>query len=121
MQPQATAALAAARGEKRFKNAGMVPELKRTNLTVEVTGDDDVVLQSYPGALSQIITNLILNSITHAYAPHEVGHLTINIERQDNKVCLHYSDDGKGIPVEHQAGYNLTNIGFEIDGAQRFT
>lgn len=77
------------------------PELKRTNLTVEVTGDDDVVLQSYPGALSQIITNLILNSITHAYAPHEVGHLTINIERQDDKVCLHYSDDGKGIPVEH--------------------
>lgn len=79
------------------------PELKRTNLTIELTGEDDVILQSYPGALSQIITNLILNSIVHAYEPHEVGRLTITIERQEDKVCLHYSDDGKGIPVEHHA------------------
>lgn len=79
------------------------PELKRTNLTVEITGEDDLILQSYPGALSQIITNLILNSITHAYAPHEAGRLTITIERQADKICLHYSDDGRGIPPEHHA------------------
>lgn len=79
------------------------PELKRTNLTVEIMGENDVVLQSYPGALSQIITNLILNSITHAYAPNEAGRLTITIECQDDKVYLHYSDDGKGIPVEDHA------------------
>lgn len=76
------------------------PELKRTQLTVEISGEDDVVLQSYPGALSQIITNFILNSITHAYAPGDAGHLAITLERQEDKVILHYSDDGKGIPVE---------------------
>lgn len=77
------------------------PELKRTQLTVEISGEDDVVLQSYPGALSQIITNLILNSITHAYAPGEAGRLAITIEHQEDNVILHYSDDGKGIPVEN--------------------
>ena len=79
------------------------PELKRTNLTVEIIGEGDVVLQSYPGALSQIITNLILNSIAHAYAPNETGRLTITIERQQDKVYLYYSDDGKGIPVANHA------------------
>lgn len=79
------------------------PELKRTNLTVEIAGEGDVVLQSYPGALSQIITNLILNSITHAYAPNAAGRLTITIERQQDKVYLHYSDDGRGIPAANHA------------------
>lgn len=79
------------------------PALKRTNLMVDIMGEDDLVLQSYPGALSQIITNLILNSITHAYGPHGVGRLTITIERQNDKVYLYYSDDGKGIPAEDHA------------------
>jgi PAS domain S-box-containing protein len=78
------------------------PELKRTKLTVEINGDEDVVLQSYPGALSQIVTNLVLNSIIHAYPPDATGRLTITIARQLERVSLRYSDDGAGIPPEHQ-------------------
>lgn len=82
--------------------ASLQPELKRTRLLVAVSGDEDLVLQSYPGALSQIMTNLIVNSITHAYAPDADGHLTITIGQQNDKACLTYGDDGKGIPTEDQ-------------------
>lgn len=78
------------------------PELKRTRLTVTISGDDELMLKSYPGALSQIITNFIINSITHAYPPDSTGHLTITIARQQDKVCLYYGDDGQGIPPEQQ-------------------
>ncbi|MCE7981629.1 MAG: PAS domain-containing protein [Caldilinea sp. CFX5] len=78
------------------------PELKRTQLTVAIKGDETIVLQSYPGALSQIITNLVLNSIIHGYPSDTVGRLTITLQRQADKVCLHYADDGVGIPPEHQ-------------------
>lgn len=77
------------------------PELKRTQLIVTVNGDEDLVLQSDPGALSQIITNLIFNSIAHAYEPDAHGHLTIMVNQQNDQACLEYSDDGKGIPNEH--------------------
>ncbi|MBX3011372.1 MAG: PAS domain-containing protein [Caldilineaceae bacterium] len=78
------------------------PELKRTKLQVAVSGDDTLVLQSYPGALSQIMTNLIMNSVTHAYAPDTVGHLTIQVARQGDNARLTYADDGKGISPEDQ-------------------
>lgn len=77
------------------------PELKRTKLTVVITGAEELVLQSYPGALSQIITNLVLNSMIHAYTPEAVGCLRIAIQRQADKVCIQYADDGAGILPEH--------------------
>lgn len=80
--------------------ASLRPELKRTHLTVAVVGDEELVLPSYPGALSQIMTNLIMNSVTHAYAPDAYGRLTITIKRQADKACLEYADDGQGIPPE---------------------
>ncbi len=63
----------------------------------EVTGDE-IVLHSYPGLLAQILTNLITNSLAHAYGPNEPGqlHLTIT-QRNSSEVELCYGDDGRGI------------------------
>jgi len=76
------------------------PALKQTQLTVTISGDE-VALPSYPGALAQIVTNLVLNSVIHAYLPDATGHLTITIQPQADKVLFRYSDDGIGIPPEH--------------------
>lgn len=82
--------------------ASLRPEFKRTKLTVEVISDEDLIVQSYPGALAQIMTNLLLNSVIHAYEPDVAGHITITIKRHNEKVYLEYRDDGKGILPEHQ-------------------
>ncbi len=82
--------------------ASLQPELKRSQLTIQISGDETIVLKSYPGALSQIMTNLIINSLIHAYEPADAGRLTITVSQQNARACLTYTDDGKGIPSEHQ-------------------
>ncbi|WP_448191041.1 PAS-domain containing protein [Azospirillum sp. sgz301742] len=75
--------------------------LKRAAHRVEVDCPDGLVLDGYPGALSQLLTNLVMNSLTHAYEPGEHGCLRIAVRRLDGDgVELVYSDDGRGIPAE---------------------
>ncbi|RED55509.1 sensor histidine kinase [Cohnella lupini] len=73
------------------------PNLKKTKHEVTVSGDDGIILFSDPGAISQIITNLIMNSIIHAFGPEEEGRISIHIFAQYTDLVLHYSDNGKGM------------------------
>lgn len=79
----------------------LTPELKRTKHTLSIEGDEGITLNSYPGALSQVITNLLMNSITHAYPEDEAGHLHFKLTQQQERVRIEYSDDGCGIPADH--------------------
>ncbi len=66
----------------------------------EVTGDE-ITLNSYPGLLAQVLTNLITNSLTHAYDPGESGQLRLTITQLDsNEIQMCYRDDGRGIAPE---------------------
>ena len=77
--------------------------LKQTRLDIALDIDEALWVDSYPGAFSQILTNLLVNSLVHAYAPRDQGQIRIRIWRQAGRLFLHYSDDGKGIPVADQA------------------
>jgi two-component system NtrC family sensor kinase len=76
------------------------PKLKRTPHLVEIDCDPGLTLTSYPGALSQVITNLVLNSILHAYAEGVSGRIRLSAAPHDSGIRLRYSDDGRGIPEE---------------------
>lgn len=73
------------------------PNLKRTKHQIAVSGDRDILISTHPGAVSQILTNLVMNSIIHAYDEEDQGHIKIHAERNDKAVSLTYSDDGKGM------------------------
>ncbi|MDN3682912.1 hybrid sensor histidine kinase/response regulator [Vibrio tapetis subsp. quintayensis] len=73
------------------------PAINGARHTVEVQGEKDIELYTVPGVLSQIITNLTMNSIYHAYEEEEQGNILISIEKQQDKVSLIYRDDGKGM------------------------
>ncbi len=77
------------------------PKLKHTKHQVKVIGDENLSLDSYPGALSQIITNLLINSLTHAYTEEDEGFILIKIEAQDDEIVFIFADDGKGIRLEN--------------------
>ena len=79
------------------------PKLKKTKLQIAITCDDDLEIYSYPGALSQIITNLVMNSITHAFDENADGKITFTISLNDRKLTFNYSDDGSGITIANQA------------------
>jgi signal transduction histidine kinase len=76
------------------------PNLKKSKHQVTVHGQENIVVYTDPGAVSQIITNLIMNSLIHAFDDHDEGHISITITKQAAALTIHYSDDGKGMPSE---------------------
>lgn len=79
----------------------LAPRIKRTKHHIDLRGDNKIVLHNYPGVLSQIITNLILNSLIHAYSPEDQGSIIIDFQQQQEQVIFTYADDGKGIEAEN--------------------
>lgn len=73
------------------------PKLKRTEHRIEVHGDENIVLLCRAGALSQIFTNLILNSIVHAFDGIEQGVMTFSFKTDQDNVYINYKDNGNGI------------------------
>lgn len=77
------------------------PALKKGHAHVEVTCAEGIQMDSYPGLLAQVLTNLTMNSITHAFTPEQQGMIVMTVACADGIVTIAYSDDGCGIPVEH--------------------
>ncbi len=77
--------------------------LKQTRHQIVLVIDPELTLTSDPGSFSQIFTNLITNSLLHAFREDEVGTITLTATRQlEEKILLTYCDNGCGIPVEHR-------------------
>lgn len=73
------------------------PRLKRTAHTVEIDCDAELQLSSFPGALYQVITNLVMNSLTHAFPNGEAGTIRIEAELEGaDRVRIRYCDNGVG-------------------------
>lgn len=73
------------------------PKLKHTHFKIEVRCSDELQLDSYPGAFSQIITNMVVNTIMHAYSDNEQGLVVIEAAKEGGDFVLSYTDDGEGI------------------------
>ncbi|MEO5361777.1 MAG: ATP-binding protein [Nitrospirota bacterium] len=77
------------------------PKLKRSQHNIEVICEQSLELDSYPGSIAQIITNLLMNSLIHAYDKGAKGTITIEAALHKNDIVIQYKDDGKGIPQEN--------------------
>lgn len=77
------------------------PQLREANLACEIDCPGDIEIDSYPGALSQILINLTANAIAHGYDDGQSGALRISVAREGEKLKLMFADDGKGIAPEH--------------------
>ena len=76
------------------------PELRNTQHQIEIKCKPRFIINSYPGTFSQIISNLIMNSIFHAFDGGEKGHIMIKAWAEGDMLHLTYSDDGKGMETE---------------------
>lgn len=77
------------------------PKYKHTGHRIEVDCDDSIEMETVPGALSQVLTNLIVNSLTHAFLEGDNGVMTIAADQDADGITLTYSDDGQGIPEQY--------------------
>ena len=76
------------------------PNLKRYQVTILLECEESIELQSFPGAFSQIFTNLIMNSLYHAYDTTDQGGININVKESGDNLILTYQDDGSGMPED---------------------
>ena len=76
------------------------PKLKKTQHIIEVNCADNIEIYCHAGAISQIFTNLIINSILHGFDGIEHGIITINVKLKEHCLHLYYQDNGIGVPQE---------------------
>ena len=73
------------------------PNFKKTHHQIEVNCPDNIVLSCPAGAISQIFTNLLMNSLIHGFEDMENGLVRITVLDEDDNVDIKYSDNGKGL------------------------
>jgi signal transduction histidine kinase len=75
-------------------------QYKRTGHTVRVNCPKGLMMNNYPGLFSQIITNLLMNSLTHGLSDVSPGEIVMDISRDKNHLLFRYRDNGVGMPPE---------------------
>ena len=75
------------------------PTLKKTTFEVVQEIPDDLLLDSYPGPLGQVVTNLVNNALLHGFEGRTTGRVTLSaLMNGEGQIELSVKDDGIGIP-----------------------
>ncbi len=78
--------------------ASLRPVLKRLPLSLVVEVPPGISMNSYPGSYGQVLTNLFLNVVVHAYPDGRAGTLSVSaraVGRNDVEITI--TDDGVGM------------------------
>ena len=74
------------------------PKLKQIKHTININSEeDDIILNCRAGGLSQIFTNLVLNSVIHAFENIDEAVITFSFRTDNNNFYMTYQDNGNGI------------------------
>ncbi len=75
--------------------------LRKGNHRVTLDYDKPVEMYSYPGAITQVVTHFIMNSIQHGFSKKEEGEIKIYLRHEGKYVTIVYEDDGQGMNEEN--------------------
>ncbi|MFN4277783.1 MAG: ATP-binding protein [Ferrovibrio sp.] len=77
----------------------LAPALRGTQNTVEIDCPDKLMIRNRPGALGQIITNLVMNALQHAFEDgNRPGRIWIGVSQpREGRVAVEFRDNGRGI------------------------
>ncbi|MBF0383926.1 MAG: response regulator [Magnetococcales bacterium] len=76
------------------------PKFKNTQHEVNIECPENLIIDSYPGIISQIITNFVVNSLTHGFAKGTSGAISIKVISSPDWIKMVYQDDGLGLDQE---------------------
>lgn len=80
------------------------PGLRRTTHKVVCRIPSGINMDSYPGPLGQVLSNLINNAVLHAFDGRQKGRIEISAEPEEtHQVCIAVRDNGAGIKESHVA------------------
>ena len=76
------------------------PKFKNTAHQIILHCPKDIVINNVPGVYSQILTNLLMNSLVHGFEAVTTGEIIIKISICNESIRLEYSDNGGGMDAE---------------------
>jgi len=82
--------------------ASLRPVLKKSQITLSVDVPPGISMDSYPGSYGQVLTNLFLNSVVHAFPDGRGGSVLVEARQVRDDVDIFVSDDGVGMSDEIQ-------------------
>ncbi|HEY0587290.1 MAG TPA: hybrid sensor histidine kinase/response regulator [Pseudoduganella sp.] len=81
----------------------LLPSIRRTPFEVVQSVPDELMMDSYPGPLGQVIANLVNNALMHAFDGRSEGKVELVAEyEKPDWVALHVRDNGNGISASNQ-------------------
>ncbi|GJD48275.1 Adaptive-response sensory-kinase SasA [Methylobacterium crusticola] len=81
--------------------ASLRPELRSARITLRLDLPAGIAMDSYPGPLGQVLTNLFINAVRHGFCDQECGTISLAAERVGaDRVALAFGDDGAGMTEE---------------------
>ncbi|HWF96973.1 MAG TPA: HAMP domain-containing sensor histidine kinase [Xanthobacteraceae bacterium] len=79
------------------------PALKHSLIWLSVDVPAEISLKSYPGPYGQVLTNLVLNALSHAFPDKRAGTLRLSARKVGiDQVEIEFADDGIGMSEEVQ-------------------
>lgn len=78
------------------------PQIKHTPYIINIDCPTELFITSKPGPISQILINLIMNSVIHGFDNRDHGEINISIMTLSSQINIQYQDDGAGINQEFQ-------------------
>ena len=101
------------------------PKYRRTKIHVGYTCPAGVQMNTYPGLLTQVLSNIVINALTHGFARDDEGEVRITVTDTGAAVVIECFNNGKPIPPEHlprifepffttQRGKGGTGLGLNI-------
>lgn len=94
---------------RRFDLAGYLeevvislrPQTRKTPHAIALTGATRLSVDTYPDAVAQLVTNLLVNAVTHAFPDGRAGRVELDLRADPSGwIELRVRDDGKGMARE---------------------
>ena len=76
------------------------PMLRNHPYEIRVNCPEDICIQASPTAITQVLTNLITNSLKHGFSGRAEGLVVITVKEDSDNLIMDYQDDGIGLSRE---------------------
>ncbi|WP_299774497.1 ATP-binding protein [uncultured Pseudoteredinibacter sp.] len=77
-------------------------ELSEHNIEFKIIGVDALEINSFPSAMYQVLTQLVRNSIAHAFTSETDNYIEFQIQQSGVDLLIHYRDNGRGLSSEEK-------------------
>lgn len=79
------------------------PQLRPLNCQFQLVCPADIHWYTDAGALAQILTNLVMNSVKHAFAEQSAPAISLQVQQQGRQLLFDYADNGCGMDEQNLA------------------